>query len=191
MYKIILGANSDVKLNLLKQINLKPDIIVNTNIDKTRLKYEKPLDYSKRMAFTKAEYLIQKYKQSYIICSDTCVLHKAKLIGKLKSPSEAFDIISSLSGKRHYVYTTMAFINTEMHIHLKTVVSYVKFRCLSKYEIDSYIKNNYWVGKYAGYSLEGKSSSFIHSIGGSYTSIMGIPLDKLLNLLDLYKIKCV
>ena len=65
----------------------------------------------------------------------------------------------------------------------RDVQSYVRFKRLSKQEIEAYLDTGDWRGKAGGYALQGPASAFVPWISGSYSAIIGLPLAEVYALL--------
>ena len=65
----------------------------------------------------------------------------------------------------------------------KIVDTRVRFKHLSKPEIEAYIASREWRGKAGGYAIQGLAGSFVQKIDGSYTNVVGLPLTEVVGLL--------
>lgn len=183
MINFVLGSESKIRLQLLKQINIKPDIIAPAKIDETPLKKEKPFDYVKRMAKTKAESLHQKYFGSVILSADTIINYQSRIIQKPKNNEEIHELLNSYSSKNIKVITSVYMINSDHKRSTKTVETSLKFKHLSKLDIDEYVIGGYGLGKAGGIAIESMMESFVKRIVGSYSNILGLPLYETRNML--------
>lgn len=183
MVQFVLGSGSKSRLELLKQINFQPDVISPADIDETPNKKEKPLDYVKRMAETKAETINQKYFGSVILCADTIVSYQSRIIQKPKDKEELINFLNFYSSKNIKLITAIYMITADGKRAKKTVETTLKFKHLSKSDIDEYIKDNNALWSAGGIIIEGLMESFIIRIIGSYSNIRGLPLYETRNML--------
>ena len=183
MVQFVLGSGSKSRLELLKQINFQPDVIFPADIDETPNKKEKPLDYVKRMAETKAETINQKYFGSVILCADTIVSYQSRIIQKPKDKEELINFLNFYSSKNIKLITAIYMITADGKRAKKTVETTLKFKHLSKSDIDEYIKDNNALWSAGGIIIEGLMESFIIRIIGSYSNIRGLPLYETRNML--------
>ena len=65
----------------------------------------------------------------------------------------------------------------------KIVDTRVRFKRLSKEEIEAYIASREWRGKAGGYAIQGLAGSFVQKLSGSYTNVVGLPLTEVVNML--------
>jgi septum formation protein len=91
-----------------------------------------------------------------------------------------------LSGKEHEVLTAVAMTVTPIQKPTVLVqVSRVQFANLSPEQIDTYIASGEPFGKAGAYGIQGLGGTFIPSIQGSYSGIMGLPLYETQQLLEI------
>ncbi len=180
---LILASSSDARKELLKQIGIIPDGVFSSDINEERLKKEPVHLYVQRLALEKAKVAKKSYPNSYIIAGDTVVYSSYKVIGKPKDKEEAKSILKSLMGRGHKVYTGYCVISENGKIINKYCMSRVKFGTFSDLEIENYLKSEDYLTKAGAYSLVGKASLFVSEIIGSYSNVIGLPLDKVYNSL--------
>jgi septum formation protein len=59
----------------------------------------------------------------------------------------------------------------------------VRFKRLSRDEIDAYLASGEWRGKAGGYAIQGLAGAFVVRLIGSYTAVVGLPLAETASLL--------
>ena len=97
---------------------------------------------------------------------------------------EARDCLSLLSGRSHWVYSTICLASPGGKFTTRCVETKLRFKRLSREDIDSYIACGEWRGKAGGYAVQGRAGGFIIDLHGSYTGVVGLPLYETLNLLN-------
>ena len=180
--KLILGSASPRRIELLAKLNINPSEIISTDIDEAIKKNELPLNYCKRIAHEKLQHFHNMHKDSIILTADTIAYTGRTLIDKTEDKNIAFKNLSQLSGKRHRVSTSFCIRNLEGRIFKKTVTTVVSFKVLSDKDIENYLKTNDWRGVAGSYKIQGIAESFIKSINGSYSNVVGLPLFEVNNL---------
>jgi len=178
--KIILASQSPRRKELLEKMGLEFDIItseVEENIENGA--YSKELVES--LALEKALDVSVKIKSSaLVIGADTVVVLDGIILGKPKDKEDAVRILSLLSGRTHMVVTSIAIIDTEKDTKtVESVESKVTFKELCSEEIEDYIATGEPMDKAGAYGIQGYASSFITSICGCYTNVVGISTYKL------------
>ena len=113
-----------------------------------------------------------------LITSDTIVWHENKALGKPKDAQEAFEMLQSLSGKTHEVITSVCF-KTKNSLETITETTKVTFNSLSDEAIQYYISTYKPFDKAGSYGIqEWIGLVGIAKIEGSYTNVVGLPVDK-------------
>lgn len=115
---------------------------------------------------------------------DTLVSLNGKLLGKPHSYDEAFEMLRSLSGRSHEVYSGLSVYNPKTQ-RTTTVcdVSFVIFKDLSDSDIRWYIGTGDPNGAAGAYKIQSHGYKIIESIEGSFSNIIGLPLEKLIEIL--------
>ena len=178
---LILASASKARLELLESVGITPDKILNTNIDETPKKSEKPLDYVSRIALEKNK-SVKKKKIEIVLTADTVVALGRRIIQKPNDKEEALYFLNLLSGRRHKVYTSICIFYKEKY-YQKNVKTTVKMKRLSDDEKKCYLLTDEWKGKAGGYSIQGAASYFFPFISGSYSNVVGLPLTETVGML--------
>lgn len=181
--KLILASSSPRRLELLKNIGFTPDEVIPADIDETPHKAEKPRIYTERIAREKAEKIAAQNKGAFIIAADTTAAVGTRILGKAENAEEAKRIIKLMSGRQHRVYTSVAVVNPAGELRIKNVVTFVKFKNITEYELEQYIATNSWQGKAGAYGLQEDPGAFVVRINGSFSSVIGLPLYETKSLL--------
>ncbi len=175
--KVILASKSNRRKQLLKRIvnNFK---IVDSKLDESKIKLDKPERYCLNLAQLKAEKVLAKNPQDLIIGADTIVYLGNKILGKPKNYDDAFKMIKLLSNKTHKVYTGVSIISQSNKINFveKTEVTFYN---LSDKEIDNYIQQDKPYDKAGSYGIQDGSQLFVKAIKGNYENVIGFPIAKI------------
>ena len=182
--KFILGSSSQRRLELLKQINSYPNEVFKPEINEDPQKKELPILYVKRMAKEKMDVVKKKFPNDLILTADTIVYVGRRIIDKTNEKSKAIKFLELLSGRRHRVSTAFNLYFKDKIDSLRVVTSVVKMKRLTDIEIKSYIESNEWKGKAGAYGIQGSAEKFIQFISGSYTNIVGLPLNQVYGSLN-------
>ena len=92
------------------------------------------------------------------------------------------NILEKLSGCTHNVLSAVTVIGQKESTKIN--ISKVTFKKLSKKDIYSYCETDEPIGKAGGYAIQGKGALFIEKLEGSYSGVMGLPLDETHQLLS-------
>jgi septum formation protein len=125
-----------------------------------------------------------KKDSSFLLVADTIVVLGSQVLGKPSSAQEAFKMLSLLSRSPHVVQTgfRLGFFDSQKQnfiVQEKIIESRVKFRSLSAVEIKKYIATQEPMDKAGAYGFQGVGMQNIAQIEGSYTNIVGLPLEDL------------
>ena len=187
---IILASNSPRRKKLLEQIDLIFDVIP-SNIHETTNLDLAPSLFVEHYAHEKALYVANSNQNKWVIGADTIVVFEDKIFGKPKNKSESYEMLNSLSGNIHKVYTGVSIQNKKRGIisnfHEKTEV---EFNTLTKSNIFYYIDRYKPFDKAGSYGIQDSFSIHIKRINGCYYNVMGLPLarfyDNFSRLINLY-----
>lgn len=179
---LVLASASSRRLELLNKINIIPEIIQAANIDETPKKKEKPIEYCKRLAREKGDFIFQNYPDMTVLSADTIVFCSNKIFGKASSDQEARSFLNFFSGRKHSVLTAIYLRNKNLS-KIKYSISKVTFIRLEKKDIDIYLATREWENKAGAYAIQGYAERFVKTINGSYSNIVGLPLQQAFNLL--------
>ena len=176
---LILASASNERLRLLKTLYITPDQIISTDVDETPLKKEQAKDLAIRLAIKKAEAAALSLEQGYILAADTVVAVGRRILPKALTDEDVKYCLDLISGSRHRVYTGLCLIkksSDKVEIRTKLCCTIVKFKRLSKIDIDFYLKCQQGIGKAGGYGVFGVAESFIEKMMGTPSNIAGLPL---------------
>ena len=119
------------------------------------------------------------------IAVDTLVCLDGRLLGKPADRTEAFDMLEMLSGRTHEVLSGMSVYNpASKAVSVVCDISLVTFKTLSQKDIDWYISTGDPIGAAGAYKIQSHGYRLIESIGGSVSNIIGLPLEKLVEILS-------
>lgn len=183
---IILASASPARLKLLKQIGITPDQVIPSDIEETKLPKETPANLAKRLAYEKAMAIAETIDNGIIIGADTVPVVGRSIMRKAANADEVRASLESLSNRRHRVYTGVCTIKkhgAEYKCIKRVVKSTLKFKKLSKAEIDYFCDLGEGVGKAGGYTISGHAESYISFLSGSFSNIVGLPLFETANML--------
>ena len=121
-----------------------------------------------------------------LLTADTVVIAGGEILGKPKDKDECRQFMNMLSGRTHQVATGCCIISKGRKTSF-TEITDVTFRQLTDEEIEEYISTDEPYDKAGGYGIQGKASLLIEKINGDYFNVVGLPLSRLNQALNLYK----
>lgn len=127
----------------------------------------------------KAAAVAARHSDSIIIAADTLVFADGAL-GKPHTPERAKEMLRSLAGNWHHVYTGITVINTCSGRILRNVdKTRVHLVPMTEQEIDAYVATGEPLDKAGAYGIQGMGGMFVDRIDGSYSNVVGLPMSML------------
>ena len=177
---LILASQSPRRRELLGLTGL--DFIVRVaDIDETMDPGRAPFEEVARVSRLKA-LAVSREPGDVVIAADTIVVCEGKVLGKPRDESDAFRILSLLSGRHHEVMTGMTVLRDD-EIVTHTEVTRIHFRDLHPDEIRAYIASGEPMDKAGAYGIQGGAALFADQMEGDYYNVMGLPVCRLAMIL--------
>lgn len=182
--RLILASASPRRAELLRQIGVD-FLISSVDLDERVEPGEAPDAYVRRLALAKARAVRQNpgNETSLVLGSDTSVVLDGVILGKPRDEADFNVMLSSLSGRRHQVWTGVALVRESGSELVTAVVTEVSFRTIEPRELAAYWRTGEPCDKAGGYGIQGKGAVFVERIEGSYSAVMGLPLFETADLL--------
>lgn len=181
--RLVLASASPRRLDLLAQIDLRPDAVVAAEIDESPLPNETPRLLALRLAVAKAAKVAAEQPDAYVLAADTVVAVGRRVLPKVETQAEGRACLELLSGRAHKVLTAVALRAPDGRAASRLVESRLHFKRLTPGEITAYLAGGEGIGKAGGYAIQGRAGAFVMSLQGSYPAVVGLPLYETLNLL--------
>lgn len=187
---MILASKSPRRFEILSNFGIKKIKVVAAEIEEISDK-EDLVEQVIDIAVKKGVEVAKSYPDEFVLSADTVVILDDEILGKPKDCDEAFATLTSLSGRTHEVVTAYSLINKNRKIFIssfdKTVV---KFKKISKSEIDWYIETGEPMDKAGSYGIQGVGAGIlIDRIEGEFYNVMGFPISKFVDDLKKHGIK--
>ena len=187
--KLVLASGSPRRIELLQQAGIEPDRILPTDVDETPQRAEHPRSLAKRLSREKAEKAHATLREEtgdeppFVLAADTVVSVGRRILPKADLIDEASNCLRLLSGRSHRVFTGLCMVTPSGKFRQSVVETRVRFKRLSREELESYLGSGEWRGKAGGYAIQGLAGTFVVKLVGSYTNVVGLPLYETVNLL--------
>ena len=180
--RLILASASPRRVELLARIGIVPDAIIPADVDESVRAGELPHVHVNRLAFAKAAFIAALHPDTVVLAADTIVVAGRRILPKADNEIVARACLEILSGRRHHVLTAVA-IMANGAIRQRMSDTLVKFKSLTRDEIERYCESGEWRGKAGGYAIQGYAESFVSRLSGSHSGVVGLPLFETRNLL--------
>jgi septum formation protein len=181
---LVLASASPRRLELLKQIGLRPSRIDPAELDETPLPRELPAAHALRLARAKAEAVAARHPDALVLAADTVVACGRRILPKGTDQATARKCLALLSGRRHRVLGGVAVIAPGKPVKTRLVTTTVAFKRLTDAEIAAYLAAGEWEGKAGAYAIQGRAALFVRFLSGSYSNVVGLPLFETAAMLD-------
>lgn len=181
---LILASASPRRRELLTEAGIPFDVFP-ADVDETPLPGEAPLIYASRVACDKATVIAKQYPGRWVLGADTVVVVDNQILGKPCSPEEACGMLRLLSDRQHEVMTAVALVHwvsqtSGLELDEFSVTSEVVFRALTEGEICDYVSTGEPMDKAGAYAIQGGAAAFVERYEGSWSNIVGLPLEEVL-----------
>ena len=176
---IILASASPRRKELLDQIGLKHRVISSTDREIIEEGIS-PQNVAMSLAIQKAKAVSKKISGNYLIIAADTVVSADKVLGKPQGEQQAFEMLKALRDRWHEVVTGIAIIDTlDNRMTSFYEITKVKMRAYQDSEIDAYINSGEPMDKAGSYGIQGLGALLVERIEGCYFNVVGLPIQKL------------
>jgi septum formation protein len=145
-----------------------------------------PADYAAHLAWRKAAVVARRRKAGLVLGADTVCEVGGEILNKPVDRTDAERMIRLQEGHETDVISGICLVRAESHEWVGAIeISVVKFRLLSDQERKAYLDSNRWEGKSGAYGVQDRDP-FVSVIKGSFSNVVGLPMEKLAQLLEDY-----
>lgn len=176
--RLILASKSPRRAELLARLGLEY-AVRSPRVDESLLPGEGPVEAAQRLARAKAE--AGREDGALAIGCDTLVVHRGELLNKPATREEAVAMVCRLKGREHVVYTGVALATLE-RVESAVEATRVWFRSLDAEECEEYVATGEPMDKAGAYGIQGFGAAIVERIEGDYFNVMGLPIQRLLEL---------
>jgi septum formation protein len=188
---LYLASQSPRRRELLTQIGVQ-HAPVSVVVPEVSAPGEHPADYVQRLAREKTQAGAAEIQRlglplRPVLGADTLVVCDEQILEKPRDADEAAAMLRLLSGRSHEVMTAVALCRGE-RVRIEMAVTEVRFRSLDDAEIAAYWLTGEPRDKAGGYAIQGLGAVFVTAIFGSYSNVVGLPLETTLTLLQEFNV---
>jgi len=172
--QLVLASASPRRRDLLAGLQLDFEVR-SAEIDESALTDELPEDHVVRLARAKAQAVARPGE--LVLAAYTVVVLEGRILGKPADPADAHQMLSSLTGREHDVYTGVALFEPDRDTLVSASDrSEVRLATLDKDEISWYVSTGEPLDKAGSYAIQGLGALFVERVVGNYTNVVGLPL---------------
>ena len=183
---LILASASPRRRELLQNAGFRFRVIPSQTAEEVR-PGEAPRDYVRRTARDKARAVARDHPAAWILAADTIVEIDGQILGKPRDEADGRRMLGLLSGRQHRVMTAFVVLGAEHGMERlveRLVTSTVRFKPLSEAQIGAYLASGEPADKAGAYAIQGQGRALVADIQGSYTNVVGLPMDEVLACLQ-------
>ncbi len=176
---LILASESPRRAELLRQLGLDFKVMVSTA---SEIHHEQltAREIAQINAYRKARTVAKKYPDALVLGADTVVHINSLMFGKPKSLENAYGMLEQLQGRTHEVVTAVCLLNLRHHRQrIFTDSTQVTFHKLDAVKIRRYLTKVNPLDKAGAYAIQEQGDLLVERIAGSYTNVVGLPIEKL------------
>lgn len=176
---IILASASPRRVELLKELHW-PFQVVPSHAPEIEDSNLTARETAQMNAYRKARLIANRFPDAMVIGADTVVALGAELFGKPADLTQAGAMLERLQGNTHEVVTGVCLMNARSHTRrLFYECTRVTFRALTRSQIDDYLAAINPFDKAGAYAIQDCGDQIIEGIEGSYTNVIGLPVERL------------
>ncbi len=178
MKNYILASASPRRKELLGELGITP-VVCPTDADETIEEKLTPDKFVEVLSKRKADaYTGELAEDDILVAADTVVALDDEILGKPTDPQNAFDMLKSLSGNSHSVYTGITVKSKDKSITACGETKVI-FREMTDTEIWEYVNSGDPMDKAGAYGIQGEAGRFVSAIDGSLNNVIGLPTELL------------
>jgi septum formation protein len=181
-YRLILASSSQTRKKFFDLCEV-PFEVIPSNLDESQFASDDVFKLVETLAQEKAKVVAEPLTNVQIIGVDTVISFENHILGKPRNKMQAVEFLKKLSNQQHSIVNGWAVIKKTNYIVKSSsgvAETKIRFRRLSKHDIEQYC-NDYDVTQWAaGYNPFSRAIGFITAIEGSFGGLYGLPLEHIL-----------
>ena len=176
--RLVLASASPRRRDILSEAGYRFDVIVPPVEEPENVAADlSPAGQAEALAYFKARAVADAASDAIILGADTIVAIGDEILGKPDGQDGARRMLEALSGTRHAVITGVALLGPGPRRRILSDTTYVTMRPLSAEDVSGYVDSQEWVGKAGAYAIQETADRFVDRIEGSFTNIVGLPIE--------------
>jgi septum formation protein len=185
---LILASASPRRCQLLRELALSFEVIPG-RAEEIHPEHLTPHEICQINAYRKARITAKKHPDALVLGADTIVCMGTRVFGKPKDLRDAHRMLSQLQGRTHEVLTGVCLIHLRTHRQkLFADSTTVTFRTLHSEQIRRYLSKINPLDKAGAYAIQEEGDLIVRNVNGSYSNVVGLPLERLKAELELWTI---
>ena len=179
---LVLASASPRRRELLRAAGLEFEVLPSA-VPEVQRPGEAAVAFAQRLAIAKADDVARRRPGCRVLGADTIVVVDDVVFGKPADRDAARHMLRQLSGRTHRVLTAVALVEADGQRHEILVESKVEFHVLHSDEIEHYLDSGEPFDKAGAYAVQGLARQFVSAVHGSYSNVVGLPVEEVVALL--------
>jgi len=176
---LILASVSPRRSDLLRELGLEFRVVPSDAAELSGDEFT-ACELAQINAYRKARVVARKYPDALVLGADTVVSVGPLFFGKPGTLEAAYEMLEQLQGRTHEVVTAICLLHLREHRQkIVTEQTQVTFRQLDAPAIRRYLAHVNPLDKAGGYAIQEKGDLLVEKISGSYTNVVGLPVETL------------
>jgi septum formation protein len=185
---LILASGSIRRADLLTEAGYRFTVVTDP-VTELFVDFLTPRELTLFNARRKAFAVAPRHPEAVVLAADTIVSLDHKKFGKPKDLAEARAFLEELSGRTHSVFTGVAVVHySQSRLCYEVAQTDVTFRKLAGSEIEAYLSRINPLDKAGGYAAQTDPGSIIETVSGSFTNVVGLPMEKIGPTLERFEV---
>jgi septum formation protein len=183
--KLVLASASPRRRSILAEMGVRFDVDPPTQPEPDPADFPSVELFATHAAHRKAvEVADRRSPDEWILAADTVVEVGGTVLGKPLDRADAKRILQLLVGRRHRTWTGLCLLRCRDRMALLYAeASWVTFRKIGDDRLEDYLDSGAWKGKAGAYGIQDRDDPFVESLEGSFTNVVGLPMEGLGRLL--------
>ena len=181
---LILASQSPRRRHLLKEAGYDFTVVPPSNSAECGIcSGENPAQLVARLAYQKAADVAQLFSEGLILGCDTIAECDGQILGKPEDESHARQILQTLSGREHRVFSGLCLWRLPgKEPRVEVDVTTLRMDRLSDVQLDEYLQSGSWEGKAGAFGYQDRLG-WVHVVEGSESNVVGLPMELLARMM--------
>jgi septum formation protein len=182
---LVLASSSPRRKRILETIGLQFEVVAAlSEAERPWRPGQDPIAFAEHTARAKRDQVAATRPDALVIAADTIVILEGVVLEKPADEDDARAMLARLAGRDHVVCTGVAVVAPSGETVSGTEITGVQFRDLDGEEIADYVATGEPLDKAGAYGIQGFGAALVRQVNGCYFNVMGLPVARLLDLLE-------
>lgn len=169
---VVLASASPRRADVLRMLGLSFSVVP-AGVEERRGAVESPHDYVERLSREKVAQVVAVHRDALVVGGDTVVVLDGRVLEKPSGPPEAMEMLTSLAGRTHRVYSGIA-VAANGRVESRVARAGVTFRPVARDLIERYVDTGEPLDKAGAYGIQGYGAALVERVEGDYFTVVGM-----------------